>query len=64
MNKHDHFDKYHLMTRWISPDCKVWEKHEWGWKFLGIAKSTSIFDMFELKSHDCDSDQDIFKDIE
>jgi hypothetical protein len=51
---------YPKYSRWVSPDCRVWEKREWGWKFLGIAKSQHAIDVLSLISTDCDHPEDIF----
>ena len=54
--------EYPNFSRWISTDCKVWEKRNWGWKFIGITKSFCAIDAMELSSHDCDHPDDIFQE--
>lgn len=52
-------------SRWISlPDLHVWQSREWGWKFIGVAKSGNWRDIFSLVSTDCDHPYDIFNDEE
>ncbi len=52
---------YPDFSRWVAPDCKVWEKRPYGWKYLGISKSLSEIHIMELQSHDCDHPEDIIK---
>lgn len=53
-------DEYALGDRWVCSDGRVWEKKDWGWKFIGIARSTSILDVFDLKSTNADHPWDVF----
>lgn len=49
-------------SRWYVVDGKVYEKRDWGWKFLGISKSGHPIHIMELDSHDWDSPYDIIND--
>lgn len=51
---------YPEYSRWVSLDKRVWEKRDWGWKFLGFAKSVSFLDIMELNYTDCDHPYDVF----
>lgn len=51
-------------SRWVSLDCKVWEKREWGWKFIGISKSIHILHVMQLISTDWDHPDDVYKEEE
>lgn len=51
--------EYPDFTRWIDKYLCVWEKREWGWKFIGSAKSNSANHILELVSHDCEHLSDI-----
>lgn len=46
-------------TRWLSSN-KVFEKREWGWKFLGMVHS--MVEAFEKPSNDVDHPEDIFNE--
>lgn len=50
---------YNLYDRWVSPDCRVWEKTTWGWQFLGIAQSQHAIHVLQLESTDCDHPQNV-----
>lgn len=51
-----------IYTRWINPDNMVWEKREWGWKYLGISESKSPIHILDMLSNDCDHPMDIVAD--
>lgn len=49
-------------SRWACYDGRVWEKRDWGWKFLGYADSLSFCDVTFLPSTDADHPYDIFNE--
>ena len=53
-------EEYKDYNRWIGPDCKVWEKRYWGWKFIGVAKSQHALHIMDIPSSDCDHPYHIF----
>lgn len=55
--------QYPLKSRWVCPDSRVWEKREWGWKFIGIAKSQHLIHVMEVLSTDCDHPSDVFHEV-
>ena len=52
--------QYVIGTRWVALDCRVWEKRNWGWKFLGFAKSKFPAHILEVPSTECDHPDDVF----
>lgn len=52
--------EYSPGSRWIADDLRVWEKREWGWKFLGYAESFYPGHVISVPSHDWDHPSDIF----
>lgn len=53
-------NEYPIGSRWVSSDCRVWERREWGWKYIGIAKSPHLLDVMEVLATDCDHPSDVF----
>lgn len=53
-------ENYTVGSRWTDSECRVWEKREWGWQFIGVAKSLHINHIMELISIDCDHPQNLF----
>lgn len=54
---HKNYTKY---SRWVGPDCRVWERREWGWKFIGVAESLYPIHVMDVISTDADHPDDIF----
>jgi len=54
--------EYLLGSRWYDISTKkIWEKREWGWKFLGYAESTT--DVLKLQSVNWDHYDDIIDNV-
>lgn len=52
---------YPNYSRWVNGmDCRVWEKRDWGWKFIGVAKSHHPIHGMEIISTDADHPDDVF----
>jgi len=52
--------QYTNYSRWVAPDLRVWEKRDWGWKFLGYAESLYPAHVMSVLSHDWDHPSDVF----
>lgn len=50
---------FNVGDRFVAADRRVWERREWGWKFLGFSKSRCPADIINIPSTDCDHFEDI-----